>query len=288
MAEALERDSLTAPGVEDTPTPDDEASPEPETDEDGEPGGADPQAVRARKEYRRRVKLQQDLQAEREQRISAEARAEALAEMRQAPAAPATPEKPAFQIFSDEQVSQAVEQGVITPVQASIYVAKRETHLAHEAAEKTRREEATRTQLQTAALQVEQKASQELDAYKKLYPTLTTGEHPRWGEIQAAYTDLRNRGLSDTLTTQALAVRLVLGTVETTTKQEETVRMARERQASDFHSEGGGGSEAGGKGNGGDPLAKVPQRYKDFWKSRGYTREEMIAEAKFIRPERMK
>lgn len=287
MLEELDRDPLIPPGGETPEPPDTPPAPEDEPPDEGEPGGAEPQAVRARKEYRRRIQLQKDLQTERERAIAAEARADALAESRDVAAPPAPPDKPAFQIYSDEQVSQAIDQGVISPLQASSYLAKREAYLAQQESERIRREETAQTQRETTTREIEQKAATELAAYTKVYPTLHTGEHPRWSEIQAAYTDLRSRGLPESLTTQALAVRLVLGPVETAIQREETTRMARERQASDFHSEGGGGSTAEPR-NGGDPLAKVPQRYKEFWKKMGYTRQQMEAEAKFIPAERMK
>ena len=86
-------------------------------DDDREPGGTDPQAVRARKEYRQRKRYEHALVQEREARIAAEARATALADARRTPVQPE-------RRYTSAELQQAVDAGTITGIEAADYLAR--------------------------------------------------------------------------------------------------------------------------------------------------------------------
>ena len=97
-----------------------EDSPEGETevtvdDDEGPPGGTDGTAVYARKQHQEAKRLARQLSMEREGRIRLEERLRALESTRTV--------KPEVRVWSAAEVKQGVDQGLITPYDATVYLA---------------------------------------------------------------------------------------------------------------------------------------------------------------------
>jgi len=224
--------------------------------------------VRARKEYRARKKLEAELRQEREARIAADARFQALdAHARERTAREAA--APARD-WTDEEVQAALEARKITVAEAASYIAKRDykTSMQMQAVrEKQDREERT--------------AKSELAGYAEAVPGLQDGTHPKFAQVKDSLSYMvYTLGLANTTKTRLLALREVFGPLAKLQQQAESQRLTRNRR--DGHAEVTGGPPMGTDTTTHDPLAKVPKHFLEFWQKRGYSREEMLAEAKYI------
>lgn len=266
----------TSPVTEEVPeeVSEDAGAPETETADEGEPGGASPQEIRARKEYRARKRAEDAAQQEREQRIAAEARLKLIEDQAKQRAAQTVP-KPARR-FTTAEVLQAVNNGPngIQMAEAIEYIFETKD-LARRQVEQQRH---SREQQVSAA-------QSELREYFEVDPRLKTSEHPKAKEIAARYSDIVTRlGMPRTHAAMLLAYREVLGPVERLRQVKETTKMTR--QTRDTHVETSGGK--GDAGHSSNPLARVPAHFIKHWQDRGYSREEMIKEAKYITEDRLK
>jgi hypothetical protein len=181
------------------------------------------------------------------------------------------PQKPQEAWFTAEQLQAYVDRGQITPAKAAEQLAWQQAQLAQ------------REMLQTQATQSRlMDAGREVNQYKAKIPALnnpTSSEMLRVKE--AVYEVAADMGLpANDLRVQRRALRETFGSLEKLTKTSEVREVSR--RSADTHAETSstaGGNRAPSK----DPLATVPQRYKDHWKRMGYTQQQMAEEAKYIR-----
>lgn len=235
-----------------------------------EPGGADPQAIRARKEYRARKRAEVAAQSEREQRIALEARLQALEEAREERQVTTPAAVPATR-YTGAQLQEAVDAGRITSADMMEYLAEtKATQLL--AVQRTRdmQDMQQRTHQQTAMA--------ELDAYAKAYPQLS-GEHPQKAEIQQEYRRLiQDYGMPGDIRTQVMAIKMVLGPVSRLEEQRAGREAARTRAGQTFHAEGGGNvasSDAGTATTIDAQVLRLPAIHQEYIRRRGLRGKEL-------------
>jgi len=235
-------------------------------DDDSEPGGADPQAVRARKEYRARKSKEVELQREREARIAAESRAHTLEEQA-AKSAKTETSKP----FTSEEVQAAVDAGTITPLQGADYLAQRR---ATEAADKAIAREWTRYNADIRT----NTALASLNEYSTLVPWIKDKSDPRYPQLEAKYTQLTDPNglyaLPKSLTTDLLVLEQVLGPIDKIKQRREVMNKR------DIHTEAGGGGAGPVKTNGVTDFSKAPKHFIEFWDKTGTSTKDREAEMK--------
>ena len=236
-----------------------------------EPGGADPQAVRARREYRARKRAETTAQSEREQRIALEARLQALEEARQERQV-AQPVTSPVTRYTGAQLQEAVDAGRITTADMMEYLAetKATEMLASQRARDTQ-ENQQRDHHKTAMA--------ELDAYAKAYPQLT-GEHPQKAEIQQEYRRLtQDYGMPADIRTQLMAIRMVLGPVSRLEEQKVSRDAARAKATQDLHAETSGtrteGTTATTSTAVDAQVSKLPAIHQEYIKRRGLRGKEL-------------
>ena len=175
------------------------------------------------------------------------------------------------------QLQALVDQGRITPMQAADILSRQ--HAQTYATQITL--QAVQTQQLAQKLQT---AKSEVDAYIQKLPSLRDQSSPEFQKVaDEAYRLSDDMGLPVTdLRVQRAALRATYGSID----RIQTQQRAREvsRDASLPHTESGVGGSRGQapQTNGADPLKGIPQHYLDFWKSRGYSRERMVEESKYI------
>ena len=279
MAEAA-TETLTQPATEPvvTEVPVEEkptlAPPEPELsaveDDDKEPGGSDPQAVRARKEYRARKRYETALTHERDLRIAAEARAQALTEQRAAPAKQEPQRR-----YSASELQQAIDAGSITAVEAADYLAK--VH-SEETAARVLQSERVKADVEQRYGQ----AASVLQQYVAEVPWLTDKTDARYSKLEAEYARLTDPTglyrLPRDASTDVLVLERMVGSLD-------KLRRAKEVQGrTDMHVESGAGG-VGAKGVSGAQsganrtLDKMPAHYHTYWEKTNTSQADREKEA---------
>jgi len=177
------------------------------------------------------------------------------------------------------QLQALIDQGRITPMQAADVLSKQNAQYAA-------------TQSTMAAIQAQQlnsklqSASQDVNGYLDKIPSLRDNASQDFQRVSAeAYRVSEDMGLPVTdLRVQRVALRAVYGPLE----KMQAAAQARQqsRDASLPHTETSVGTSVGSRQapvvKGGDPLKDVDPTYIKFWQGRGYTREQMVEEAKYI------
>lgn len=235
--------------------------------EDKEPGGVDPQAVRARKEYRQRKRYEVELRQEREARIAAEAREGALKEQA------AQPAKGAPHRYTVQEVQTAIDAGNISAIEGADYLAKQR---AEEVATRVLGEERARVandnRYNLALGQVQQ--------YAELAPWITDKADSRYAQLDRSYRMLTDPNglyqLPQSPATDLLVLEQVLGPIEKLRKKGEVVNRG------DFHAEAGAGGGGGTvkSANGAGDFSKAPKNLVDFWDRTGTSSKDREAELK--------
>lgn len=188
----------------------------------------------------------------------------------QSQAQPFTPEQAAAYL------QQQVDRGQMTPMDATNALSQfNARRIANETAVQVQQITQLNTRLQAASVEVQQ--------YIEKVPALRNNASPDFAKVSdAAYalSEDMNLPVSD-LRVQRAALRQVYGSIEKMA-QASTVRAAT-RDASLPHVEtGAGGRPTGAPAKADDGLKGISQKYIDFWTKRGYTRERMIEEAKYV------
>lgn len=253
------------PDPEEPPSP---GEPEPEPAPDAKPHPLEPGGERFNEVYGR-MKDAERREADMRERL---ARVEGAQQAQQKP-----PQQP--QTYTNEQLQALVDQGRITHAQMADQIAWQRQQQGEQALEtKLNMRERSRN------------AFQEVETYLSKVPALADQSSPTFREVAKSAREISTdlgRDVSDPIV-QRLALRATLGPVEKLT----ATRQARDydRQHADTFTETGGrgGGAEPVKPNGGDPLKGVDPAYIAEWKRRGYTQEQMVAEAKYINPRRQK
>ena len=231
-----------------------ESAPTPEPPHPLQPGGARFEEVYAR------MKQAEERVARFEGMLSAQQR-------------PVTPNQPT--LVDPQQLQALVDQGRITPMQAADFLAKQNAQQI-----------ATQTTL--AAIQAQQlnaklqSASQEVNQYIDRIPSLRdnlSAEFKRVSDEAYRISDEMGQPVTD-LRVQRLALRAVYGPLERLAQAGQ--HREQSRSASVPHVESGVGRSPAPATRGDDPLKDVDPTYLQFWQARGYTREQMLEEAKYI------
>lgn len=111
--------------------------------------------------------------------------------------------------------------------------------------------------------------------YVKAYPTLNDMSSKEFQELQHTYNELVAEGNGDSLATQAKALRMTFGPLK---RSPMGAASSTSRPDTFVEASGGGGHMARESS---DPLKDVSERQKAYWKSRGYTKAQMVEEAQF-------
>lgn len=170
---------------------------------------------------------------------------------------------PAQQPITIETVFDAYERGQITETQKDQWV----IHLAKESA----KQEFGQVIGQTALLMRSQSV---VESYAKEIPAVNDTSSPEFQELKQTYQELLNEGAPNTVATQAKALRMTFGPI----KPKRTNAGEHTRQRADTFLEGAGG----GAGLGTDPLKDVPDAQRQYWKTKGYTKDQMLSEAAML------
>jgi hypothetical protein len=169
-----------------------------------------------------------------------------------------------------------VDRGQITPAKAAEQLAWQQAQLAQ------------RELLATQATQMRvQEAGREVNQYKDKIPALLNPSSPEMAKVSRAVYEIAsdmNLPTSD-LRVQRRALRETFGSLDKITKTSEVREMTR--RSADTHAETSS-SAGSAKPPSKDPLSGISQRHLEHWKRMGYTRQQMIEEAKYIRPRPVK
>lgn len=194
-----------------------------------------------------------------------------LARLEAAPAAPAQT-KEAW--FTPEQLDGFVQTGKITQTQATAQLIWQQSTM--QSRQDTERRQAENVQLE---------AKREIDKYAVAIPALLNRGSVELQKVERVAREISSElGLPiQDLRVQKRALREVYGAPDRLNRANAVRENARVN--ADVHAEVSPGS--GGAPTSKDPLANVPPRYLDHWKKVGYTRQQMIDEAKYIPKHRM-
>ena len=177
---------------------------------------------------------------------------------------------PQTQFYTQDQLQKFVDEGKISLAQMSGQLALQ----AKELAKQEMRAELAQTSRVTSA-------QAEINEYISKLPKLNDTASPEFQKVtRVAWEIAGELGLDvKDARVQKRALREAFGPLDRITSAERTREY--DRRHADTHTETGGGG--GTRQTQADPLKTVEPARIEFWKSRGYTREQMIEEARFIR-----
>ena len=227
-------------------------------DEGGEPGGADPQAVRARKEYRARKAAQEQLATERLEKARLEGELKALKEK---PAEPKAPDK----VYNLAELQAAVDGGQLTQAEMTAYLVKQEA--------KRIREESNREAQAQKPIEL---AKSEINEYFQFVPDLADKSSETFKKAAQEYAQLLERGLPDNKVTEALAVKIAVGSLDRLRKRQEVANNTR--NGAQFHAETGAGGTQTPKA---PDISKAPVYLVESWDRKGTTPDQRNIEFKY-------
>lgn len=213
-----------------------------------------------------RMKAAEEREREKDARL---ARLEGMAQVAQRP-------QVQQQVYTPEQLQVLVDQGRVTPMAAANYLAQQH---AQQAAMQTT---SAAIQLQQLNAKVTQ-AANEVNAFIDKVPSLRDTQSAEFQKVsQVAYQTAEDMGLPVTdFRVQRAALRQVYGSIERIASNGAARETAR--SASVPHTETGvGGTNRPAASKGDDALKGISQKYIDFWTKKGYSRERMVEEAKYV------
>jgi len=251
----------TEPDIE--PAPEAETSPEPEVIDEGKPGGADPQAVRARREYQARRRAEADAEAVRTENIRLAERLRVIEEERSRAAA-----QPAQRIYTIAELNAAVDAGQIQRADADRYV--EEIIIPRRIAQVTEEREAKIAEKIPVV-----KAIAEINEYRQHLPFLNDRNHPEFQKVAKQYFELVNQGLPKNEVTEALAVKLTHGNLDTYRKKAELA--AANANPRTMPSDAGGGNGAT-RSSAKVDVSRAPDMMRHIWESTGTPQADREAE----------
>lgn len=248
------------PPVVPDPTP-------PTDDDDGKPGGDSPQAVRARKEYQARKRVETELAQEREQRIRLEERTRALEE--QANRAPKTEDR----IFTIAEINAAVEAGSITREVGDRYIDEKIIPARVEQVISARENK-------TKALEPVEAAGKYVDEFIGVMPSLSDKTSDDFIKVATKHRELVQMGLPNDFRTQKVALEMVHGTLD---DQREKKRIA------DLNARPPRVPTDGGAGGGTPPAGQQPpQHLVAYWERTGTSEADRKKELDYWRKNQQK
>ena len=236
MAEAAEQTE--------TPEPEDEVPVvEPATDEpEKEPGGASPEDVRARKEYRTRRRVEGELMAEREARIRLEEQLNAARQQQERVA-----EKP---VYTAAQVQAEMDSGALPVSLGTQYLARMETERA---IREDRAREAARRPVEAAIARIGE--------YREVLDWTNDRTHPNFIKARVKFRELVARGSPANEATELTALEFVAGDLETVRRKNEMREATRAGARPAAADASGGPAPVSGKVD----ATKAPASMQEYW-----------------------
>ena len=157
-------------------------------------------------------------------------------------------------MYSLDQIQAAVDRGQITPMQATDLISRQNAQAA-----------AVRAQQMAAYARRAQTVGKDVEQYLAKHPKLRDPESPEFRKVADRARELSaDLGIpADDLRIHRTAMRQVLAG-----SQPMTPKAAPATNAP--------------PANKNDPLASIPKQYREHWEKWGYSREKMLAEAKYI------
>lgn len=237
---------------------------------DREPGGDTPQDIRARKEYRLRKRLENELFELQQERAATNARLKTLEEVTK-------PQPKAAPVYTTAQLQAAVDAGTISVVEAADYLAEQR---AKQTADRVLKQERARDDESFR----QSRAQAVIDEYVKVAPWLKDKYDERRKPLEAEYSKLIDpNGIyrqPDSLATEALLLEKTLGSVESFKAKMRLDKTAGSN--TQFHTESGaGGAAPPVKPTGGTAdISKMPKHFVDYWDKSGTPQKEREKEAK--------
>lgn len=261
MAEAAETTTTEAPITTVSDDPGD-VSHETETEvvettqvtDEGKPGGDDPQAVRARKEYAARKRAEQQADATHQENIRLSERLKVIEEERRR-----APAQPAQKVYTIAELNAAVDAGNIARAEADRYV--EEIIIPRRTAQVVEQREAN-----LASRLPMVKAVEQINEYRKYLPFLNDKSSPEFQRIATQYGELVGQGLPNNEVTEALAVKLLHGNLETHRKKAELAQANATVRAMPSDAGGGGATRTT---NGKVDVTKAPAHLQQYWERTG-------------------
>lgn len=183
----------------------------------------------------------------------------------------AQPQAQPPQFYTQEQLQALVDTGRITPaVMANQLAWQHRVGLKQEL-----KQEFAQERKQSTALD-------EVKTYITKVPGLSDTTSRDFSRVAAAAREIADdTGMSmDDPRVQRRACREVFGPIETITDRQKTRDFSRQHADTFVETGGGGGTTEDGKP---DPLKGISKEYIKHWESRGYTREQMVKEAPYVR-----
>ncbi len=236
----------------------------PPVDDDLEPGGASPEDVRARKEYRTRKTVERELQSERIEKIRLEERLRVLEQQQTKPPPEVKP-----RIYTPDEVQAAIDAGQVSHAQASAYFAKVE-------AERILDEREAKREAQAKAQAPLQRAESELNEYMSLLPWTKDQQSPEFKAAADIYASLVHEyGLPENIVTQRLAVERYAGPLQKIKDRMASDKATRVSRTNDAHSEAPAGGPAPGKSS---DVSQAPAHMQAVWNKTGMSPEARAKE----------
>ena len=185
-------------------------------------------------------------------------------------------QKPAAQtpnIWTNEQLQQAVDQGRITQATMADQIAwQRGQQLEQSLQAKFEQRDRQRSALS------------EVESFIEKVPKLRDATSEEFGRVARNAREIASdlgRDAGDPIV-QRLALRATFGPLDKIAAVRQTQDFARQHAETFSEAGNGGNGQRQTQQAGADPLKDVPKEYLDHWKEKKYTREQMIAEAKYI------
>lgn len=238
-------------------------------DEDREPEGSDPQATRARKEYRRRKKAEENAQLLENQLLTLQGQVQALQEVqtKQPQSGRMTLES-----MTSAQIRAWAEQSgqEYDPAVQQVIREKEETEREERLLAKWEQRQEQRERSKTA--------NEQLLEYQASIPALSRPGSPELIEVAKELNGLTNNGLPNNETTQLMAVKMVFGPLDKMRGKKNSDNYTRRNRevSGETHGGGGGGIEnAGGRGGFKNPDGvSVDKETLQHWDEMGYSPEQ--------------
>ena len=173
----------------------------------------------------------------------------------------------------EQQIEAGVEAGTISQFEA---IRRLSEHYSDRRTAQSDAKRADEVKNQTAI----DASIEGIKRYTDVAPDIKTLTHPRIKEVEDTYNTLVSRGYSKGITTEWLALDMTFGSPD---------KLKRSKSSTDRTStpvtSGGGSIAAPEKPGSKKGLEGIPKRYIDYWSSRKYSHEDMVAEAQYLSPE---
>lgn len=238
-------------------------------EDDVEPGGAEPQAVRARKEYRARKRAEEENRELRESLYKLQGQVDVLTQQASKLAQPPTEKE-----WTSDQLQRAVDEGRIED----------NPEIRAEIRRRQKREIAqdvlSGVMTHQGKIDSFRRAQETFDSYREAIPALDDKNSEEFRSVIREMETLVAGGLENNIVTQTLAVKAAMGPLGRYQKRKDADRFSRENR--ETVKEVGGGERPGESGQ--NWKKGLPKDLLDHWAFRGFSEKEQKELAKHYTP----